>query len=196
MIFASTSRKRAQIYYPGKASLSFSSFTIQCGVVCSESVMIICFFREWSIARQLKKIKGLAYAVHHASSLNVSSLKFGTCKTKYSDEQEFIQLVAVYSVAFLRHGSVLQTYIWTSVYGVDSLLALDLLAVYLCRLYKYMHARINEAPADVWNVYIYVSEDLACAVHLKFWLSSCLRRWEVTARENTPDLIWREVLIL
>lgn len=45
-----------------------------------------------------------------------------------------------------------------SLYGADSLLALDLhlFSVYLRKWFEYVHAHINEAPTDVWDRYEYV----------------------------------------
>lgn len=56
-----------------------------------------CFFRNE--AGQSKNMKGLMHVVACADSLNVS-LNFGTCKTKYNNEQGLLQLVLVYLSAF------------------------------------------------------------------------------------------------
>lgn len=63
---------------------------------------------------------------------------------------------------------------WTSRYGGGSLLqTLDILAVYLCKWYRYEHVHIKQALN--WCLrYVCIcigGQDLVHAVRLKFWLS-------------------------
>lgn len=63
---------------------------------------------------------------------------------------------------------------WTSLYGGGSLLqTLGILAVYLCKWYRHEHVHIKQALSWCFR-YVCIcirGQDLAYAVHLKFWLS-------------------------
>lgn len=133
------------------------------------------------------------HVVLYASNLNVS-LNFWTCKN-------IMQWWArIHPASVSMFISCFKTSVnAASLYGADSLLALDLhlLSVYLCKWYKCVHAHINEAPTDVWDRYEYVlgiGPGSCCAPEIQALPS--FRRAEISAHGNIPGLLWEEVLAL
>lgn len=144
-------------------------------------------------AGQLKNIKGLMHVVLYASKLK--------CQSKFLSMQNIMQWwTRIHPASVSMFISLFKTSVnVASLYGADSLLALDLhlLLVYLCKWYEYVHAHINEAPTDVWDQYEYVSgvgPGSWCVPEIQALL--CFRRAEISAHGNIPGLLWEEVLVL